>query len=120
MRPPEKDITTKCEWLHYNKPFLRLSPFKLETSNNEGNYVAILLDFMSPTEIEAMKLKAKGHMKATPYAVGKEQHEFSYKRNSKIKYVSERNDELALAVTRRMEDALAYTEALKIILFGTF
>ena len=108
MRPPEKDITTKCEWLHYNKPFLRLSPFKLETSNNEGNYVGILLDFMSPTEIEAMKLKAKGHMKATPYAVGKEQHEFSYKRNSKIKYVSERNDELALAVTRRMEDALAY------------
>ena len=64
MRPPERDITTKCEWLYYNDPFLRLSPFKLQTANNEGNYVGLLLDFMSPSEVEAMKQKAKGDMKA--------------------------------------------------------
>ena len=104
MRPPEKDITTKCEWLHYNDPFLRLSPFKLETSNNEGNYVGLLLDFMSPSEVEAMKQKAKGDMKATP-AEGKD---YSYMRTSKIKYISERTDKLALAIRSRMEAALAY------------
>ena len=97
MRPPERDITTKSEWLYYNDPFLRLSPFKLQTSNNEGNYVGLLLDFMSPSEVEAMKQKAKGDMKATP-AYGKE---YSFRRSSKIKYISERTDKLALAISRR-------------------
>ena len=108
LRPPEKDIDTKCEHLHYLDPFLRLLPFRLENANTEGNYVAVIHGLMSEQEVEGMKEKAKGHMKATPYSVGDENQEFSYKRNSKIKYVSERNDELARAVTRRLELALAF------------
>ena len=63
---------------------------------------------MSEQEVEGMKGKARGHMKATPYSVGDVNQEFSYKRNSKIKYVSERTDELARSVTRRLELALAF------------
>ena len=46
-------------------------------------------------------------MKATPYSVDGEELDFSYKRNSKIKYISERTDGLALTISRRLEDALA-------------
>ena len=108
LRPPEKDIDVKCEHLHYQDPFLRLLPFKLENANTEGNYVAMIHGLMTEQEVERMKVKAKGHMKATPYSVGDENQDFSYKRNSKIKYVSERNDQLARTVTSRLEKALAF------------
>ena len=108
LRPPEKDARTKCEILHYNSPFLRLNPFKLETTNNEGNFIAIIHHLLSPAEVEQMKAKAIGDLKATPYNVGGVQEDHSYKRNSKIKYISERSDSLALAISRRMEDALAF------------
>ena len=107
LRPPEKDVKTKCELLHYNSPFLRLNPFKLETANNEGNFVAIVHHLLSQAEVEEMKMKAIGDLKATPFNVGGVQENHSYKRNSKIKYISERTDSLALTVSRRMEDALA-------------
>ena len=108
LRPPEKDLKTNCELLHYNSPFLRLNPFKLETANNEGNFVAIVHNLLSHAEVEQMKAKAIGDLKATPYNVGGVQEKHSYKRNSKIKYISERTDSLALAISRRMEDALAF------------
>ena len=108
LRPAEKDVTTKCELLTYNSPFLRLNPFKLETANNEGNFVAIVHQLMSLEEVEEMKGKAIGDMKATPYNVGGKNEEFSYKRNSKIKYISERVDNFALGISRRLEDALAF------------
>ena len=108
LRPPEKDARIKCELLHYNSPFLRLNPFKLETANNEGNFVAIVHHLLSAEEVEEMKLKAIGDLKATPYSVGGVTEDYSYKRNSKIKYISERTDSLALAISRRMEDALAF------------
>ena len=107
LRPPEKEARAKCERLHYNSPALRLNPFKLETANNEGNFVAIVHDLLSPVEVEQIKAKAIGDLKATPYSVGGVTEDFSYKRNSKIKYISERTDSLALAISRRMEDALA-------------
>ena len=107
LRPPEKDSPTKCELLHYNSPFLRLNPFKLETANKEGNFVAIIHQVLSPEEVDQMKAKAIGDMKATPYSVSGEELDFSYKRNSKIKYISERTDSLALAISRRLEAALA-------------
>merc|ERR1712079_933255 len=47
-------------------------------------------------------------MKATPYNIANTQHQFSYKRTSKVKYISERSDELAAKITRRMELALGY------------
>ena len=53
-----------------------------------------------------MKDKARGEMKATPYIDNNRLKDFSYERTSKIKYLSERGDRLALAVSRRLERAL--------------
>ena len=108
LRPPEKDIDVKCEHLHYQDPFLRLLPFRLENANTEGNYVAVIHGLMTEQEVESMKDKAKGNMKATPYSIGNVEQAFSYKRSSKIKYVSERTDQLARTVTSRLEKALAF------------
>ena len=63
---------------------------------------------MRMLDIRQIKAKAIGDLKATPYSVGGVTEDFSYKRNSKIKYISERTDRLALAISRRMEDALAF------------
>ena len=87
---------------------MMLGPFKLETANTEGNYIATIHELMSRTEIDDMKAKAKGRMKATPYGVNNVNEEFSYKRSSKIRYVSERNDDLAARITTRIERALAF------------
>ena len=57
----------------------------METANDEGNYIGVVRGLMSEQEVERMKEKAKGNMKATPYQVGNQDHEFSYKRSSKVR-----------------------------------
>ena len=39
-------------------------------------------------------------MRSTPFAVGGKDEEFSFKRTSKVKYISERNNDIALATTK--------------------
>ena len=52
--------------------------------------------------MEALKAKAKGTMKPTPYAINGEQLDFSYEASSKVHYLSERNNELVAQVSRRL------------------
>ena len=87
LRPPSKDVDTKCEHLTFRNPYLQLGPFLLEHSNKEGNYVAMLHSLLSENEMENIKAKARGQMKATPYSIANTQHRFSYKRTSKVKYI---------------------------------
>ena len=47
-------------------------------------------------------------MKATPYTIGSKTNDFSYKRTSKIKYISERNDIWAEKMSSRLELATGY------------
>ena len=106
VRPPEKDVTAKCEFLHFYQADLRLGPFKYEVVNDVGNFVGMIHGFMSEREVEEMKDKARGEMKATPYIDNNRLKDFSYERTSKIKYISERVDHLASAVSRRLERAV--------------
>ena len=87
LRPPSKDVDTKCEHLTFRNPYLQLGPFLLEHSNKEGNYVAVMHSLLSENEMENIKAKARGQMKATPYSIANTQHQFSYKRTSKVKYI---------------------------------
>ena len=87
QRPPSKDVNTKCEHLTFSDPYLQLGPFLLEHANKEGNYVALIHYLVSDKEMEEIKTKTQGQMKATPYIVGNVQQEFSYKRTSKVKYI---------------------------------
>ena len=80
-------MNTKCEYLTYGNPYIQLGPFLLERSNKEGNYVGLFHALLSDKEMEMIKHKAKGQMKATPYNIANEQKEFSYKRTSKVKYI---------------------------------
>ena len=81
-------MDTKCELLDYANPYLRLGPFHLEHRNTEGNYVAQIHSVVTEKEMEDVRNKTKGQMKATPYTeAGKKTNNFSYKRTSKIKYI---------------------------------
>ena len=62
---------------------MRLGPFYLEHRNKKGNYVAQIHEVVRESEMEDIRNKTKGQMKATPY----EDNAFSYKRTSKIKYI---------------------------------
>ena len=66
---------------------MQLGPFLLEHSNKEGNYVGLVHRVLSDKEMEMIKSKAEGQMKATPFNIANEQQEFSYKRTSKVKYI---------------------------------
>ena len=39
-------------------------------------------------------------MRSTPYGIGGKDEEFSFKRTSKVKYISERNNYIALSMTK--------------------
>ena len=80
-------MDTKCEHLTFANPYLQLGPFLMEHSNKEGNYVGVVHSLLSETEMEKIKEKTKGQMKATPYNVANTQLTFSYKRTSKVKYI---------------------------------
>ena len=83
QRPANYDINTKCEFLDYENPYLRLGPFHLEHLNKDGNYVGKINNILDLVEMKDIKNRTTGQMKATPY----EDNPFSYKRTSKIKYV---------------------------------
>ena len=88
QRPAIHDVDTKCELLHFDNPYLKLGPFLLEHKNKEGNYVAQIHSVVSQKEMEDVRNKTMGKMKATPYSEGKgKTADFSYKRTSKIKYI---------------------------------
>merc|ERR1711971_1018876 len=108
IRPASKDVDTKCQQLTFANLYLKLGPFLMEHSNKEGNYVGVVHSLLSDTEMEMIKDKTKGQMKATPYNVGNTQLTFSYKRTSKVKYISERSDELAAKITKRLELAMGH------------
>ena len=59
----------------------------MEHANKEGNYVGLVHSLLSETEMDEIKDKTKGQMKATPYQIANQQLEFSYKRTSKVKYI---------------------------------
>ena len=80
-------MNTKCEHLTYGNPYIQLGPFLLEHSNKEGNYVGLVHALLSDKEMDMIKNKAKGQMKATTLNIANEQKEFSYKRTSKVKYI---------------------------------
>ena len=108
LRPAVKDIDTKCELQAFSNPYLQLGPFLLEHSNKDGNYVAMVHSLLSENEMDQIKNKTRGQMKATPYNIGNKQLQFSYKRTSKVKYISERADELAEKMTKWLELAMGY------------
>ena len=89
-------------------PYLRIGPFLLENKNTEGNYIAQIHNIVSPVEMEAIKEKTQARLKATPYAVGNKNLDFSYDRTSKIHYLSERTDNLTRRLTKRLELSMAY------------
>ena len=64
-----------------------MGPFNLEHLNKEGNYIAKVHSIVSDIEMEDVRNKTMGQMKATPYQEGKTTNDFSYKRTSKIKYI---------------------------------
>ena len=80
-------MDTKCELLDFANPYLMLGPFHLEHRNKEGNYVAQIHSVVTQNEMEDIRNKTMGQMKATPYNEGKKTNDFSYKRTSKIKYI---------------------------------
>ena len=59
----------------------------MEHSNKEGNYVGVVHSLLSETEMDEIKNKTKGQMKATPYNIANTQLLFSYKRTCKVKYI---------------------------------
>ena len=52
-----------------------------------------------------MKEKAKGNMKATPYEVNNQDNEYSHKRSSKIKYISERTDNFSSNIIQSIRES---------------
>ena len=108
LRPPRYDVDTKCHLLSMGDPYLRIGPFLLENKNTEGNYIAQIHNIVSPVEMEAIKEKTQARLKATPYAVGGKNLDFSYDRTSKVHYLSERTDNLTRRLTKRLELAMAY------------
>ena len=106
-RPPHIAKDDVCEHLHFDHPYLQLGPFQLENLNLKPT-IAVIHNFMYPTEMEVLKNLTRLDMRSTPFSIGGLNEEFSFKRTSKVKYISERKNRLALTTTKRMELATGF------------
>ena len=61
LRPASHDKDLKCRLMHYQNPYLKIGPFRLEEMNLQP-YVAILRGFFSEAETNLYIEAAKGNM----------------------------------------------------------
>ena len=61
LRNPEVDKDMKCMHLHYQNPYLKLGPFKMEVMSQDPHpFVGVFHDFFSDKEIDSYLNLAKG------------------------------------------------------------
>lgn len=96
-----------CEYIHFNDPYIKLGAFKLEKHSTDP-VVAQIHDFMYEEEMTQVKDDTKGDMRSTPYIVKDKQEEYSAKRTSKIKYLSERTHQLIGRISQRLDLGLGF------------
>ena len=62
LRKPESDKEMKCMHLHYQNPYLKLGPFKMEVLSQDPHpFVGVFHDFFSDKEIHSYLNLAKGN-----------------------------------------------------------
>ena len=107
--------SSQSKHLHYNDPYLKLGPFKLEIVRIEP-FIGVFRDMHSRKEVEDIKEGAKGRMKATPLTVGNDDEKtvltYTRRRSSKVVYQSETLRPVLERTSRRI------SMATKLILTG--
>ena len=106
VRPAYLDKNLKCVFLHHEKPFLKIGPFKYEFLNKEPS-VGFVHDLISKRRVENLKDYARPTMKTTPYSTVHDDKAsysaYSRWRTSKIRYVNENLNENAKSISRNIE-----------------
>ena len=92
----------RCYWLHHNDSYLRIGPFKLEIQHQSPE-IAQIHDFISESEINAIKNIVRGKMQSTPYFIKGSNERFSKARTSKIKFLNEILVPEAMVISKRIE-----------------
>ena len=88
VRPAYLDKNLKCVFLHHEKPFLKIGPFKYEFLNKEPS-VGFVHDLISDKQAEKLKDDARPTMKTTPYSTVEAFSSYSRWRTSKVRYFNE-------------------------------
>ena len=105
VRPAYLDITTKCQYLHHNHPYLRLGPFKYELLHSTPE-IAYLHDFVTLEETEAIKSHASGKLKSTPYTSDSKFTSYSRRRTSKVMYINDNLNQNARKISNKIGNPL--------------
>ena len=106
-RPAKLEKNLKCLWLNQNNPYLMLGPFKFEFMHKNPE-IAVIHDFASSKEAKLIRDGAKGHMKSTPYTIGKNDQSYSKLRTSKVMYMNEKLVPMAMTLSKKISYATRY------------
>ena len=90
-----------CNHLHYHQPYLRLGPFKYELLSSDP-HVGMFRDFYSNRECEAVRRRAAGNIKSSPFSAGGRTKYFTTQRVSKRLHLSEDQSSLASQSSKRI------------------
>ena len=69
VRPAILEKELNCIWLHHDKPYLRLAPYKIEYYHKKPEMIYVH-DLVTKSELEKIKSLARGHIETTPYKIG--------------------------------------------------
>ena len=90
-----------CNHLHYFQSYLRLGPFKYELLSADP-HVGMFRDFYSSKECEAVRRRAAGNIKSSPFSAGGRTKYFTTQRVSKRLNLSEDQSSLAIQSSKRI------------------
>ena len=96
-----------CDHLHHQEPYLRLGPFKYELLSSEP-HVGMFRDFYSRAECEAVRRRAEGNIRSSPFTAGGRTKYFTSQRVSKRLHISEEQFELAAQSSKRISLATSW------------
>ena len=95
------NLSLKCISLHQRNPYMRLGPFKYEPLSRDP-HVGVFRDFMSPSECDQVKNRARGRLKSTPFQEGGRTKYYTTQRVSKRIHIREDQMDVAKATSRRI------------------
>ena len=95
IRSVEKDTGLFCHLLHYQNPYLMLSPFKYEPLN-QNPHVGLVRDFFSDAELDAVVQDSQDKLHSTVYYVNNAPKYYTSQRSSKRRHLENEDHSLAI------------------------
>ncbi|XP_071746654.1 prolyl 4-hydroxylase subunit alpha-2 [Lepeophtheirus salmonis] len=116
IRDPIDDKDLSCSYLHFNDPYLKLGPFKLENLNSYP-FIGVYHDFLYDNEMESFKSHSRPLLERSQHSGKKNSNEVSFKRTSKQTWLVDaetQNNNTVNTLANKISNRISYATKLAV------